>query len=47
MDENHLYFFIILANKVACLLAYGVDKSSTNLPGWGGGHLCRVADNTV
>ena len=26
---------------------YGVDKSSTNLPGWGEGHLCRVADNTV
>ena len=26
---------------------YGVDKSSTNLPGWDEGHLCRVADNTV
>jgi len=26
---------------------YGVDKLSTNLPGWGEGHFCRVADNTV
>jgi len=29
---------------------YGVDISSTNLPGWGEGgacHLCRVADITL
>ena len=41
--------FISISDTVAnsAFHPYGVDKSSTNLLGWGEGHLCRVADNTV
>ena len=41
--------FISISDTVAnsAFHPYGVDKTSTNLLGWGEGHLCRVADNTL
>ena len=42
-------FFFISSITNSAFHPYGVDKSSTNLPGWGEGgavdHLCRVAGN--